>query len=857
MGKNDLIRKKSNVYVLYSCLFLIVCIISFLPFLLRGNSLVPNADGYNQIFPVFVYGREFWLDILKGNFPIYDFSIGLGEDAIFALNWPGLFDVFSIFSGLIFPGKYIEMAYCFSIVLKLYLSGCAFILFAKQYVLTKYYVVIGALFYSFNIYELFWGMNWSPFLIAPITFPILLYGMDKLLERDRKISFSMIFALCIQGLNGFYILYIECILVILYFLFVSYFRLYKREKKNIKFVIKKMWIIAYNGLLGVLLSGAILLPTIVSLFSSTREMNGDGFSTQLFCGMDKFVSGIGDLFIPDVYNTVSTLPVIVIGGMISYMFIKDARKEFRYMALVLWMLLWCPCWGSITNGFSYSADRWFFAVSFFGGMTAILALDSGEKIRIKAQKIYVVTVIISLIIHFIQSEKSIGTIIRIIIFGGLAFGFIFVWNLDKSRERAILVFGIIVTICMGLFTFGPKVVGGCGYSANFKEIGIFNEMKDSVADIKKTGQEFERWDIYDSSLSASLVGRYYGTSEYFSMMNAHTSEFYQEMFISPGIKVSSFCLRGLDGRQEIESLLSVSKYMDFITDKPGEGKSFIKDNDYFIPFGFTYDSYVLREEFEKMNPMGKSSQVLKAIVLEEEYPNCKKEIVKEADNPKIDYEIQVLNEEESLRVYLKQDDFNEIYEAGGGEVYVSFHKLHGDGYFYVGNKEVEMRASDNIYYTGIDEFWISISEIKYDVNGYYFEIKFDGISDFDVSKMNIYWHEIDYSAIKERQQNTLSNLQILTNQVKGEISCSKDELLFMSIPYSVGWSAYVDGEEVDIMKANIGFMAIPLEEGTHTVELFYETPGLKVGAICSLVSLLIIIVNIIYIRKNKRNGEIE
>lgn len=857
MGKSDWIRKKNNAYVLYSWLFLIVCFISFLPFLLRGNSLVPNADGYNQTFPVFVYCREFWMGVLKGQVSLWDFVIGLGDDTLFTLHYYGLFDVLSVFSSLIFSQEYIEIAYCFSIVLRLYLCGIVFILFSKRYIYTENYMAMGALIYGFNIYGLFRGMNFYPFLNGAITFPLLLYGMDELLEQNRKISIVMIVALWIQGLNGFYLLYIECILAIVYFLFVSYFRLYRRGHENAKFILYKMLNIAYNGLLGVVLSGVVLLPSIISLFSSTREMNGKGFTARLFCGVDTFLGGIGDLFIPNVYNTVSTLSIIAVGGMISYIFIKSAKKEFQYLPLILWILLWSPCWGSIMNGFSYSANRWIFSVAFFTVFSTVLALDSGEKMPITAKKIYVLVVIIASTIHIIQNERNIGLFIRMAVFVGLAFLVIYVWDLSRKREATILILGTLITICMGLFTFGPKILGGCGYSANFKNFGVYEEIKNSVADITKTKYEFERWDVYNSSLSAALIGNYYGTSEYFSMLNAYVSEFYQEMFISPGIKVSSFCLRGLDGRQEIESLLSVSKYMDFTTDRPGEQVAFIKDNEYFIPLGFTYDSYVLREEFEKLNPMDKYGQILNTLVLEDEYANYKKEEIQEANNLKINYRTDLVNEEESIRVYLNQEDFNPVYEEGNGEVYVSFHELHGDGYFYVGNKEIEMKDSSNIYYTGIEEFWVNVSEIKRDENGCYFEMRFDGVSDFDVSKMNIYWHKIDHTAIKERQKNTLSNLQILINQITGEISCSKDELLFMSIPYSVGWSAYVDGEEVDIMKANIGFMAIPLEEGTHTVELFYETPGLKVGAICSLVSLLIIIVNIIYIRKNKRNGEIE
>ena len=77
--------------------------------------------------------------------------------------------------------------------------------------------------------------------------------------------------------------------------------------------------------------------------------------------------------------------------------------------------------------------------------------------------------------------------------------------------------------------------------------------------------------------------------------------------------------------------------------------------------------------------------------------------------------------------------------------------------------------------------------------------------------------------------DVLGDVELPVNGVRGTIDASKDELLFLSIPYSDGWSATVDGAEVDIICANTAFMGIVLSAGRHSIELRYTTPGLGLG----------------------------
>ena len=58
--------------------------------------------------------------------------------------------------------------------------------------------------------------------------------------------------------------------------------------------------------------------------------------------------------------------------------------------------------------------------------------------------------------------------------------------------------------------------------------------------------------------------------------------------------------------------------------------------------------------------------------------------------------------------------------------------------------------------------------------------------------------------------STLQDVQVGTNTVSGSISVDAEKMLFLSIPWSQGWSATVDGEPVDLLQADTAFMWLDL-----------------------------------------------
>lgn len=91
--------------------------------------------------------------------------------------------------------------------------------------------------------------------------------------------------------------------------------------------------------------------------------------------------------------------------------------------------------------------------------------------------------------------------------------------------------------------------------------------------------------------------------------------------------------------------------------------------------------------------------------------------------------------------------------------------------------------------------------------------------------------EKNYFAPAQVLQGTGLRIQTFaSNHIVGTINPTKPGILVFSIPFNRGWSLKVDGVETPLMRANFGMLAAPVAAGTHAIELEFQLPGQRVGA---------------------------
>ena len=79
-----------------------------------------------------------------------------------------------------------------------------------------------------------------------------------------------------------------------------------------------------------------------------------------------------------------------------------------------------------------------------------------------------------------------------------------------------------------------------------------------------------------------------------------------------------------------------------------------------------------------------------------------------------------------------------------------------------------------------------------------------------------------------------------STSLSGHVEVLEDGLLFLSVPYSEGWSAEVDGQPAEIVPIQDALMGLELEKGSHDITIRYSPAGFKAGVAISAVSVILI-----------------
>ena len=132
------------------------------------------------------------------------------------------------------------------------------------------------------------------------------------------------------------------------------------------------------------------------------------------------------------------------------------------------------------------------------------------------------------------------------------------------------------------------------------------------------------------------------------------------------------------------------------------------------------------------------------------------------------------------------------------------------------------------------------------------------------SSLFAYGYQLDQEGYAKMLE-TLSDEQLEvtaydSTSLSGHIDVKEDGFLFLSIPYSEGWSAEVDGKPSEIIPVQDALMGIDLDKGSHEIKLSYVPAGFREGMIISILSVFFIVLlaavpaSVSKIRKNKNDA---
>ncbi|OUQ38567.1 hypothetical protein B5E66_06095 [Faecalibacterium sp. An121] len=90
-----------------------------------------------------------------------------------------------------------------------------------------------------------------------------------------------------------------------------------------------------------------------------------------------------------------------------------------------------------------------------------------------------------------------------------------------------------------------------------------------------------------------------------------------------------------------------------------------------------------------------------------------------------------------------------------------------------------------------------------------------------------------------RRQSACSSFQMTNNGFGAEIQLERPNLVFFSVPYDDGFTAYVNGQETEILRVDNGLMAVLCPEGQSTIDFVYVPAGLSLSRTVTLAALVV------------------
>lgn len=883
-------EQRKYCYGVYTLMFLLMCIVAFLPFFTEGKSFVWGAgveDGLSQHFSALAYYgealREFFRNLLAGHpkLVMWDMSLGYGADILSTLNYYAIGDPLNLLYGFVSP-KNTETMYNFMIVLRMYLAGITFIMYARKMKKRSYGTVIGALVYVFSGFCFRLGLR-HPFFINPmIYFPLLCLGIEKIYQRERPYVF--IFAVCVSAMSNYYFLYMLTIFAVIY----AWIRFYKYSEENkIKTFFLTILKFGMYYTLGIAMAAVILLPSVIGFLGNGRYGNGaDWKSLIVYPGkyyllfIENFI-GYGNM---GSNTNAGYLPIVGIVVLFTLFSQRMKHKKYRAAFIASIIALILPIFGYAFNGFSYANNRWAFALSFIVALLTaemyprLFVMSKRQQIEIGAGIIIytVFCIIVNASGEEILKNKGImaacGLIavfyILLLIFQRLGY------DTQKRIVRVSMAILLLISVGVhGYYRFDPKEYA---YTQEFMDQGqAYRTLKeDNIRMLSKANDpsvyrvhaEGYRYKNYGLINHLNTISGYYSIT---AKCVTDTIKGYDTLGMQYADKY-----KGVDQRLGLLSLAGVkyitvahnsqvAKDVSSMGDVPygveklrKKGNITLYKNKYALPFAYAYDSYMTEQQYEQLNGIGKEQAMLAQIILNQHPADKEIQHNEQRNGP----DIQTISLPETRISSPKGKKYADITVPveKDKETYLYFKNLvyHGkkngdDKFILTGRKgtkgilvtqndvqqKIHIQSTFNPYYFGRKDYIVKInhqtSKAKEKVRLNFLspgEYEFDDISLITVPKKDV------LARLKERKENSMKQIQYEGNHFRGVYHAKKDQILCVTIPYSKGWKATVNGNRTKIYKANGMFMGIIMKKGTQSVKLDYETPGLKIGAWISLVA---------------------
>lgn len=831
----------------------------------NGYAAFGGWDAITQIYQVMLYTsrliKEFFGALFSGgdfSFPMVEWGLGMGDDVIAALNWHGFGDPFYLLTVFV-QEEHLPYFFSFLFYLRVYLGGIAFIAFIYELNDEKsdFAYVIGALLYCFTGFTVQCNMHLI-FVHAMMYIPLLLLGAERTLRDKKKGILSV--TVFLFALSGFFYLYIGSITLAVYVIYRFARRSLQQRAWQWKKIFGKIGEMVAEYIVGIGLSSVIFVPAVMGFLTSNRA--SVKVDVPVFMSWEEIKSFWLNFFLPQ-YENFQVLSICTVGVM-CVLFTMLARKKYVEKAniILLFLCSFLPLVSVVMSGFGECYDRWEVVITLYFAYLVVELWDELDELS-WCQKLGAVFVF--LFLGFIGKKLDIleheRYSITLLTYGILLVALLVIMPCCKMFNKKKI--GYLILFIVSVITIGKNWKG----IARDREIAYAQE-RDVISELISDDVGFYRidnertWSEPRNGQNIALTLGYHGISEYISIENASFTNGLVQWNVSPDAFLNHMNV-GLDARGALETLSSV-KYLikreDVISTVPygfervkvtEDGLWSLYQNTYALPIVYSYDEVFDEAIYQNMNGFEKQQVMLQAVSVEGYQGKLAK--VTEVDNGlhELNYSIDDI-EGGSIKDSIIQ------LEAGGKITLTTSMKASGENYLLFQNVEFDNNISivvqDGVskglvltsnYHNG--NIGANLGRMEKDEDRQ-ITLAFQNAETFDLSQLKIL--NYDYNNydkyINNIREESLTNLMVCRNEITCGVDLNQSKIICIAAPYSEGWTAYVDDQKARVYRVNDMFMGVEVPEGGHDIVLKYITPGLRLGIVLSVASVIGILFYVMY-----------
>lgn len=810
----------------------------FIPFfacvgILIGNGVYPfgeysmlHVDMYHQYCAFF---SEFLQKLQNGESLFYTWNLGLGSDYVSLyvyylaspLNWLLIF----------WPKTLIIEFMELTILVKIGLSSLGFFLYGREHFSltgkdgrlhanTAMPLLLCAITYSMCgfVAAYSWDIMWMDCIAL---FPFIMLGLDRLVKQKKPVLYYVTLALSIWA--NYYISMMICMFLVIYFAYLFFSTKGGRLGAVIRF--------AWYSLLAGGTSCVLLLPEYYVLSYSGSQGITFPKNMEWYFGFIEELSRVnafadvytGRNYWPNLYSGAFT--ILLVGLYVLNRRISWREKAPRLLLIAFFFLSFSNnILDFIWHGFHFPDSlpgRQSFLFSF-----VLLCMAMEVMRKRKGNKIWHLIpvsalILAELIAGSILMDEEITSWYSFVITGLLvvcyAILFLLLFICPKKSVRLyrnVAFFLATAEVIANMAAVGFGVTNRTEYRSKYQDYtALIKRVEEKEREASQTGVAFYRMeDLERKTKNDDSFYGYPSATQFSSLMNINVSHFYQKAGMEGG--KNFYCYNG--ATPLMTSMLSMKYLLSDDTICEGdlwklvdmEGNAKLYEYQYPLPLGYMISDEVMHQwnasSYDDIQNINELGYLLGST--------------------------EELLEEKKISQSVVPGKTN-LITMEPGYYYGVYKSCSSDTLTLTKGEQKRTYAKASHRY---------ILDLGYCDMGEEFEVtnNKNEMMEFSIYRLNLNAFVRSYETLTRETMTLTGKTQ---DCIEGNIEVSTPGYLLLSVTSEPGWKLMVDGKETEYEDFQDTFIGIPLSEGYHEITLFYETPGLKAGALVSGICILLFV----------------